>query len=75
MTTADYTPGDELTVQLASLTGKVKKLRVVFRQVRERDGSLECWDPEAGHVRNFRPEAVALKHRKKKVYGNNGEEK
>lgn len=62
--------GDEITIEVVSAyTGKRKKLRAVFQRVREQDGTLEVYDPSTGHIRNFRPEAVVTKHRKKKLRG------
>lgn len=59
--------GDEITIQVVNqYSGKVRKLRTVFQRVREEDGSLEVYDPRTGHIRNYRPEAVVMKHRKKK---------
>lgn len=61
--------GDEITVEVTSpYSNKTRKLRTVFQRVRPQDGSLEVYDPKSGHIRNFRPEAIVVKHRKKK-YG------
>ena len=59
--------GDEITIKVVNpYTGNTRRLRAIFQHVREKDGSLEVYDPRTGHIRNYRPEAVVMKHRKKK---------
>lgn len=59
--------GDEITVEVVSpFTGRTRKLRAVFQRIREQDGTMEVYDPKSGHIRNFRPDALLTKHRKKK---------
>lgn len=62
-------PGDEITiVTTLSYTGRVKRMRVVYRQDRT-DGSIEVYDPRTGHLRIFSHSEVERQHRKHKLDG------